>query len=118
MAGWGRCASMSPNNAYGDAGRASVGSAAEEAARLVEAVRRWADDRGWSPNTGAYDSPDCRVCPICQLLSLFRQGQPEAYEHLGHAADSLLAAIRSGIAAHEAHWSRPGQPDVEHIDVD
>jgi len=97
---------------------APLGSAAEEAARLIEALRSWVDDRGFSAATVPGDSSACQLCPICQFLAIFRHGQPEVYEHLGHAADSVLAAVRASLSAHEAHWSQSGQPDVEHIDID
>jgi hypothetical protein len=105
---------------YADDGgaRPTVGSAAEEAARLVEALRRWVDDRGVSVPGNGDEASDCRLCPICQAIAALRKSQPEVVEHLGQAADSLLAAVRAAISEHEAHWSRPAQPDVEHIDID
>lgn len=109
---------MSSHSTHEEPGPEPVGSAAEEAARLVEALRRWFDERAPDLSASTADSRDCQLCPICQLLGFFRQGQPEVFEHLSQAADSLLAAVRSGISAHEAHWSRPGSPFVEHIDID
>ena len=109
---------MSPDYAYDERASGSVGSAAEEAARLVEALRRWVDDRSSAGTPQSAETAECRLCPFCQLLSVVRQGQPEVFEHLGHAADSLLAAVRAGISAHETHWAGPSRPDVEHIDID
>ena len=112
---------MTTNEERGTGAEPPLGSAAEEAARLMEALRRWVDDRGLSvptmPNV-ATGSTECKMCPFCQLLSMLRDSQPEVFEHLGTAAESLLAAVRSAIAAHESRWSGPGSRDVEHIDID
>jgi hypothetical protein len=107
---------MSSGPGFDDGSQASLGSAAEEAARLVDAVRDWIDARAVSkppPN----ESSECQLCPICQVLGMVRQGQPEVFEHLSHAADSLLAAVRAGITNHESTWARATRPDVEHIDI-
>jgi hypothetical protein len=96
-----------------------VGSAAEEAARLFEAVADWARDR-----TGAGEgvhavgaSTTCGVCPVCSGIALLRDVRPETVEHLLDAAASLVAAARSAVVP-------PGSPEdparpggVEHIDV-
>lgn len=93
-----------------------LGSAADEAARLLETLRHWVDER--LPVAEADEAPaTCRYCPVCQVIAAVRQGQPEVFEHMGHAMESLLAAIRAGVSAHEDHWSRPTPPDVEHIDI-
>jgi Family of unknown function (DUF5304) len=107
---------MTSQASFGGPEGPSVGSAAEEAARLVEAVRQWIDSKAAPAPTRAA-SPECQVCPICQLLAVVRQGQPEVFEHLSQAADAILAAVRAGIAGHESHWAQATRPDVEHIDV-
>jgi len=94
------------------------GSAAEEAARLFEAVQEWA--RRSSAATSAHvatGSPECQLCPVCQLIALLREVRPEVAAHLADAAVSVAAALRAAIAAHEREWSarRPG--DVERIDI-
>ena len=101
-----------------DEPRPPLGNAGEEAARLLEAVRKWVDDRGVSAPPIATGSAECKLCPICQVLSLLREGQPEVFEHVGHAMDSLMSALRAGISAHENQWSHPRATDVEHIDID
>ena len=93
-----------------------LGSAADEAARLLDAVRRWIDDR--TPGTvEASPSAECRYCPFCQVAGALRQGQPEVFEHMSHAMESLIAAVRAGVTAHEHEWSKANRPDVEHIDI-
>lgn len=87
----------------------------DEATRLMEAVQEWlAGATGGLPI--ATDGVECRVCPLCQLLSLLRGSRPELLEHLGDAGSALLAAMRSVIDAHERGWAaRP--TTVEHIDI-
>lgn len=106
-----------------------LGTAAEEAARLLAAAQDWArrngvrlgadprsssdDDSerpGWSDGSAA-----CRVCPLCQLIALTREASPEVVDHLSAAADSLLAAARAALLAHERH--RGGADPVEWIDI-
>ncbi len=97
-----------------------VGSVAEEAAKLLEALTEWA--RG---HTGALaglplatGSPECRLCPVCQMLATLRSARPEAFEHLLDATGSLAAALRSAIDAHERSWAAGRQAGVERIDVE
>lgn len=103
------------------AGEDRVGSAAEEAARLFEALQDWA--RSASGGSLAADlplatgAPECQLCPVCQLIGLLRATRPETFEHLAEASASLIAALRSAIDAHERQWAsrRPG--NVERIDI-
>lgn len=104
-----------------DGGEARLGSAAEEAARLFEAVQEWARTAsGGSLGAGlplATDSPECQLCPLCQLLRILRTTRPETFEHLSEATAALVAALRSAIEDHERRWaSRPSAP-VERIDI-
>ena len=69
--------------------REPLGSAAEEAARLADAVSRWLNDHL------ATGESSCQVCPVCQLL----------------------AAARAALAAQEESWSSPSRPTVQRIDV-
>lgn len=98
-------------------------SAAEEAARLFEALQAWArraapgaEADGAEPVVGG--SSTCRLCPWCQLLSGLRQTRPEVFGHLVDAGDSLLAAVRLLIAAHEDEWASRRSAGIQHIDVD
>ena len=110
-------------DAGGDGGAGSVGSAADEARRLFEAVQQWAHRTsggagehlgGWSIATG---SPQCQLCPVCQLIGAVRGTHPEVVAHLADAAGSLLAALRAGMDAHERDWAARKAPDVTRIDI-
>ena len=94
------------------------GSAAQEATRLFEAVQEWA--RRTSTGAGehiATGSPECQLCPVCQLLALLRGSRPEIAGHLADAAGSLLAAVRAAVDAHEREWAARRAPGVERIDI-
>ncbi len=109
-------------SATGAAGESRTGSAAEEASRLFEAVQEWArrtktgsgDPLGEHIATG---SPECQLCPVCQLIGVLRTSRPEIVLHLADAAGSLLAAVRAVIDAHEREWSTRRPPGVERIDI-
>ena len=102
-----------------DSGRTDgLGTAAEEAARLFEAVQEWAQRNSGSLSDHiATGGPDCRLCPVCQLIGLLRETRPEVAQHLTEAAGSLLAALRAAVAAHEREWSRRASQGVERIDI-
>lgn len=96
-----------------------LGSASEEAARLLAALQDWA--RRTAAGAGevpiATGAPECRLCPLCQLIGLLRSTSPEVVENLARAGDSLLAAFRAALVAHEHAWSQSTSPDVQHIDI-
>jgi hypothetical protein len=115
-----------------------VGSAAEEATRLFEAVQDWARRAAGSPAADASDSssasppggataslfdhlatgsPECRLCPLCQLIGLLRETRPEVTAHLAEAAGALLAALRAAVLAHEDDWAARRSTGVERIDI-
>lgn len=104
---------------------AGVGSAAEEATRLFEAVQDWARRSSATAGTAgssigehlATGAPECELCPICQLIALVRTSRPELVAHLADAAGSLLAAVRTAIDAHEREWSARKPTGVERIDI-
>ncbi|MCU1692052.1 MAG: hypothetical protein JWM64_1143 [Frankiales bacterium] len=95
-----------------------VGSAAEEAVKLLTAAEQWArtraahllDDEHLS--TG---SVPCTTCPLCQAVGAVRHVRPETVEHLLDAAASLAAALRGALAPPPG--PRPSGSPVEHIDV-
>jgi hypothetical protein len=90
-----------------------VGSAAEEAARLLAAVQDWARARFDSEHL-ATGSSECQVCPVCQAVAALRQVKPETVEHLLDAAASLVAALKSAVV----HPPGDGGPSrVQHIDI-
>ena len=112
-----------------------LGSATEEAARLMAAVQDWARRNGMRADSGGHahagpDSDDgsegrpgwsdgsaaCRVCPLCQLIALTREASPEVIDHLSAAAESLFAAARAALVAHERH-QRGADDHVEWIDI-
>jgi hypothetical protein len=65
----------------------------------------------------ATDSAECKVCPVCQLLSLVRQTRPETFAHLTDATSSLLAAVRTVIETADAA-RRQDRSGVERIRLD
>ena len=100
--------------------RHDVGSAAEEALRLLAAVEDWVRDRSGGlldEEHLATGSRECQVCPLCQAVGAVRRVRPETVEHLLDAAASLVAALRAGLAPY-VDGPRPGPAArVEHIDV-
>jgi hypothetical protein len=90
----------------------AVGSAAEEAARLLAAVQDWARTR-FDHEHLATGAAECQVCPLCQGIAALRQVKPETVDHLLDAAASLVAAFRSTLT----HVTAERGPGVQHIDV-
>ena len=93
------------------------GTPAEEASRLFEAVQEWARRSAQASAHVATGSPECQLCPVCQLISLLRDVRPEVATHLADAASSLAAALRAAIVAHEHEWSTRRSGGVETIDI-
>lgn len=93
--------------AGGSPGTDPIGGAAEEAARLVDALGQWLAARsarsGGPVDLGscggqiATGSAQCRICPLCQLISLARTSSPELSRHLDDALQSLLALARVAL---------------------
>jgi hypothetical protein len=95
-----------------------VGSAAEEAARLLGAAEHWARTRAGALLAAehlATGSPECTVCPVCQAVGALRHVRPEAVSHLLDAAASLVAALRAAVPDPAAP---PPTPGVQRIDLD
>ena len=93
-----------------------VGTAAEEAAKLLAAVQDWARTR-FDGEHFATGSSECQVCPVCQAVAALRQVRPETVEHLLDAAASFVAALKTTVAPHPAGPSGPGATKVQHIDI-
>jgi hypothetical protein len=113
-----------------------VGSAAEEAAKLLGAVADWARDHGGELGgavaglaaqasqglgTAAHDvdahlarGEDCRYCPVCRGIQAFRSASPEVREHLSSAFASMVSAASAALATAVPDDRRRG---VEHIDL-
>jgi hypothetical protein len=95
-----------------------VGSAAEEAAKLLGAAEQWVRARAGSlldDEHLATGAPECTTCPVCQTVGTLRQVRPETVDHLLDAAASLVAALQTAVAPPGAAPRRSG--GVEHIDV-
>lgn len=83
---------------------ADHGSIGEEAAKLAEAVQDWLGQRTgrgvgdvWAAATApdAFESPECKICPLCRAMHFVSTVQPEVFAHLADAAASLSAAVRA-----------------------
>jgi hypothetical protein len=113
--------------------RDPVGSVADEAAKLFDALQDWAAKDGGSVGGGVGDlvgeqwrsvnehiatgGQDCTYCPVCQLIGKVREASPELRTHLAVATSSLLQAAATLV---EARAPRPpaGEPQVTKIDLD
>ena len=112
-----------------------VGSVAEEAAALFNALAGIARDRGGeyagaaAGAAGAASealhnlndhiatgSAECTYCPVCQVIHAVRSTSPEVKAHLAVAANALVQAA-SGVLATHLPDDGPGSP-VEKIDLD
>lgn len=99
---------------------APLGSAADEAVRLLAAAEAWARSRAGGlldDEHVATGSPECTVCPVCQAVGALRHVHPEVVTHLLDAAASLTAALRSAVATAPAPAAPPA-PHVQRIDLD
>ncbi len=112
-----------------------VGSVGDEAAKLLGALSDWAKDQGTdyagtaAGAAGTFaaavqdvsehiatDGEDCRYCPVCQVIHVFRQTSPEVRAHLSLAASSLMHAAAGLLATNTSQHERPSP--VEKIDLD
>ena len=113
----------------GQQGGEPLGSVADEAAKLLEALQGWAREGGgeaaaglgarlkdFETHLGPTGEP-CTWCPLCQTVALVRQTSPEVRTHLATAASSLLQAAAGLLDAHAAS-SAPRASGVEKIDLD
>jgi hypothetical protein len=118
-------------------GPEQLGSVAEETAKLLSALQDWAKDSGHEhasaasqAASGLADSvmsisdhighgPDCKFCPVCQVINVVRETSPEVKQHLATAASSLLQAMQGMLATHVPDSARPRRAaPVEKIDLD
>ena len=109
-----------------------VGSSAEEAAKLLGAVSEWAREHGTDVGTafgGLADQvsaathdvdahlatgEDCRYCPLCRAVQVYRSASPEVREHLASAVTSLAQAATALLATAVPQQRGTG---VERIDL-
>jgi len=104
-----------------------LGTAAQEAARLVESLSGWwregghaddqqADDQraeggasvDGDASAGRASSARCRYCPWCRAVSATQHVRPEVLQHLVAAAESFAEALRE--------LSRPTADGAAHDD--
>lgn len=111
-----------------------VGSVAEEAAKLMSALSgfarehagEYAEAAGGAAGAAqaafrdlnehlATGAPECRYCPVCQVVHAVRTTSPEVKAHLAVAANALVQAASAALATH-----LPGdaQEPVQKIDLD
>lgn len=92
----------------GPAGADAFGAAAEEAARLVDALGQWLAARSAARPNGPIDlgfldthiatgAAECTLCPLCQVISLIRAASPELTSRLDEAVEALLALARTAL---------------------
>lgn len=94
-----------------------LGSAAEEALRLLAAAQEWVRTRLDDEHL-ATGTPACTSCPLCQAVGGLRHVGPDTVEHLMDSAASLVAALRSIVAPPAGPApSASASPRVEHIVV-
>jgi hypothetical protein len=95
-----------------------IGSAAQEATRLLDSLKQWLDDRVPGEIPVATGSAECKICPVCLALAALRDRNPDVVEQLSKAGEALLAAARSLITEHEHDWVAGREQGVERIDID
>jgi hypothetical protein len=103
------------SEAAGAAGADQLGNAAEEAAKLFDAMGEWLAHRATAGGTGsssggsswaawgvdhlATGSASCQLCPLCRVIAAARASGPEVVAHLDDALRSLTAAVRLAAQA-------------------
>ena len=121
----------------GDNNHEEVGTVAEETAKLLAALQDWAKDSGSSHAAAASQAaggladsvrgigehvghgPDCKFCPVCQVINVVRETSPEVKQHLAIAANSMLQAMQGMLATQVPDDQRArGAAPVEKIDID
>lgn len=116
-------------------GPQDLGSAAQEAVRLLEAAGQWlytraaagaaqatppgppaagpsqdTGDTGETSETGHTGGPECQHCPLCRGLASMREMSPQAREHFLQAG----AAFVSGVSALLETVRADAAPDADH----
>ncbi|MFC6006352.1 hypothetical protein [Angustibacter luteus] len=110
--------------------REPVGSAADEAARLVDAFQGWWHERAGEPGqpsaepaagadgaagpagpTAHDPASPCRYCPWCRLVSSAQTVRPEVVQHLLATAESVVGLLRELSRDVSAARTDPAAPD-------
>ncbi len=119
-----------------ETGDEDVGTVADEAAKLLGALRDWASESGAAHSGAAATAAsslasglkdfnehistgaeECRYCPLCRGIDAVRQVSPEVRAHLIVAASSLLQAA-SGLLETHVPAREPHESGVQRIDLD
>lgn len=110
----------------------SVGSVGEEAAKLLNALQDWTKETSGAyaasvtedlgehlSGVGAHlgHGEDCRYCPLCQGLRVFRETSPEVRQHLVAAVGSLAQAVSAYLNGAGTADSERGE-SPQRIDLD
>lgn len=116
----------------GSFGDERVGDVAEEATKLLTALRDWARESpiAREPHARLFDDlraagdhvghgENCRYCPLCSIINRARNLDPAVKEHLAAAVSSLAQAVavasrQSGGPSNSADG--PSQP--QRVDLD
>lgn len=79
-----------------------VGSAAEEAVKLLGVLGEWARSMREDVDQHlATDAPECTYCPVCRTVHVLREAGPDVRTHLAAATASLMqagAAVLTSVA--------------------
>ncbi|MGI8717410.1 MAG: hypothetical protein ACR2JN_06235 [Lapillicoccus sp.] len=94
-------------------GESVLGTVAQEAARLLDALTaRSADAPACghcaSAQAGAHE-PVCHLCPVCRLLTLVRAVRPETVDRLADLASAVTDSLRELAAARRADQGSTSQ---------
>ena len=130
-----------------DSEETPIGSAAEEAAKLLNALGEWAKDQSTESANAFSESvaglagraatamadlpkfmdqhlatgaPECAYCPVCRTVHVVREASPDVRVHLTSAALSLMQAATTVLNALATPVPGGGQPEqtVETINLD
>jgi len=96
-----------------------VGSAAEEAVKLLGALGQWAHSmRADVDEHLATGAPECTYCPVCRTVHVLREAGPEVGAHLASAASSLMQAVGAVLTSVADSGTPPRSDTVQTIDLD
>lgn len=109
LSGWAREQAEAAPDPAGDPPTAQDPGAAVHG--LADALGDLVTNLGEHVATGG---EDCRYCPVCQVIHVVRDTNPEVKQQLLSAASSLLRAAAGMLATHPPG---PTSPGVEKIDL-